>query len=124
LEGDDNEEFDEDAWMTDLYEQAMAGAIDFDDIMTSATHARRSQGVDAEHLSKIWRISVEEANRTLEITTQEKVHVDNPKLARNYGTNDRMLRYKRIGVYFSWTLSLRPKLLASLQGGTRVANYL
>ena len=83
-----------------FYEQATTGLLDFDEIMASATHAKRSQGVDAEHLSKIWRISVDEAQRTLDITTQDQVHTDNPKLARNYGTNDRMLRYKRIKDYF------------------------
>ena len=94
------EEFDEDAFMQDLFEQATVGALDFDDIMASAAHAKRSQGVDAEHLSKVWRITAEEAARTLGITTQDKVHTDNPKLARNYGTNDRMLRYTRIKEFF------------------------
>ena len=93
-------ELNDDALMEEILEQATAGDIDFDDIMASATHAKRSQGVDAEHLSKVWRITVQEAQRTLGITTQDKVHTDNPKLARNYGSNDRMLRYNRIKEFF------------------------
>jgi hypothetical protein len=76
--GESEEEFDEDAFMHDLYQQATVRAIDLDDMMASATHAKRSQGVDAKHLSKVWGITVEEANRTLNITTQDKVHTDNP----------------------------------------------
>ena len=89
--GDDSEdemsiepevEFDGESWMDNFFEQATAGKLDFDDIMASATHARRSQGMDAEHLSVVWQISVEEANWTLGITMQDKVHTDNPKLGR------------------------------------------
>lgn len=97
----EHEDDNEDAWMNEIFEKATAGDLDFDEIMTAgAAHAGRSQGVDAEHLSKVWRISPEEAKRTLDITTQEQVHTDNPSLSRNFGTNDRMLRYKRIKAYF------------------------
>jgi hypothetical protein len=34
------------------------------------------------------------------VTTQESQRTDNPKLSRNYGTNDRMLRYKRMHEHF------------------------
>ena len=69
--------------------------------MVSAAHVGRSKGIDAEHLSKTWRIDVETAERTLDITSQHSMQKDNPTLSRNYGTNDRMLRYKRINEYFS-----------------------
>jgi hypothetical protein len=36
----------------------------------------------------------------LDVTSQNSKRVDNPTLSRNYGTNDRMLRYKRIDEYF------------------------
>ena len=91
---------DEDAMLDDLFREAIEGHLDLDGIMVSAAHAGRSRGVDAKHLSKVWRISVDEAKRTLDITSQDKVHTDNPKLSRNYGTNDRMLRYKRVKEYF------------------------
>ena len=32
--------------------------------------------------------------------TQDQVHADSPNVARNYGTDDRMLSYKRINKYF------------------------
>jgi hypothetical protein len=68
--------------------------------MASATMASPQKDVNAEHLSKIWRIDVDSARRTLEVTTQHRQHTTNPKLTRNYSTNDRMLRYKRINEHF------------------------
>jgi hypothetical protein len=68
--------------------------------MLSAAHAGRPKGVKAKHLSKIWKIDLEDAERTLGVTTQHSKRTDNPLLARNYSTNDRMLRYKRINEYF------------------------
>jgi hypothetical protein len=34
------------------------------------------------------------------VVSQSSKRTDDPKLSRNYGTNDRMLRYKRISEYF------------------------
>jgi hypothetical protein len=81
-------------------EGALDGNIDLDEIMASAIQGRRHQGVKPEHLSKIWRIDIETAKRTLDATSQTSVRTDDPKIAKNYGTNDRMLRYKRINDYF------------------------
>jgi hypothetical protein len=89
-----------DQLLDDIYETSMRGEIDLDDIMVKAAYARRHQGSDAEHLSKVWRISTEAAERTLDITTENSKRTDDPKLSRNYGTNDRMLRYKRINEHF------------------------
>jgi hypothetical protein len=101
---DSNTDLDSDEENDDLldriYDGSMKGEIDLDEFLVSASHARRTQGVDATHLSKTWRISLDAAERTLGITTQTSVRTDNPKLSRNYGTNDRMLRYKRIHEYF------------------------
>ena len=55
---------------------------------------------------------MDEAAKTLEQTTQEKVHTENPKVARNYGTNDRMLRYSKIKEYF-----YMDTLIATSEGG-------
>ena len=41
-----------------------------------------------------------EAERTIETTSQHSIRTHDPTLSRNYGTNDRMLRYKRINTYF------------------------
>ena len=49
---------------------------------------------DAEHLSKVWRISWDDAKRTIDVTSQNSIRTQDPTLSRNYGTNDRMLRYK------------------------------
>ena len=62
---------DENAWIHE--DQAMAGNLDFDESITSATHSRHLQGADAGHLSKVWRISIDEANRTMDITMQGQV---------------------------------------------------
>jgi len=73
---------------------------DLDAYMASAATAGKAKGVDAEHLSKIWRISYDDAKRTIEATSQNSIRTQDPTLSRNYGTNDRMLRYKRINTYF------------------------
>jgi hypothetical protein len=86
--------------LDDLFSVATRGEIDLDEVMLSATHAGKTKGVDATHLSKMWRIDLKTAECTLEVTSQSSKRVDNPTLSRNYGTNDRMLRYKRISEYF------------------------
>ena len=57
-------------------------------------------GVNADVLSKVWRIPVEKAERTLQVTTQLNRQDANSSLSRNFGTNDRMLRYRRIKSHF------------------------
>jgi hypothetical protein len=97
---DDTDEEDNEKVLDDLFEQVTRGDIDLDELMVSAAHAGKSKGVDAAHLSKIWRIDHKAAERTLDITSQNSKRTDDPTLSRNYGTNDRMLRYKRIDDYF------------------------
>merc|ERR1711983_656420 len=65
-----------------------------------ATHAETPKGVTAEHLSKVWRISHEDAARTLEVTSQLNKRSIDASLSRRFSTNDRMLRYKRIESLF------------------------
>ena len=67
-----------------------------DNLMASTAQAGKSRGVDPKHLSKIWRFSHEDVQRTIDVTTQTSIRTDDPVLSRNYSTNDRMLRYKRI----------------------------
>ena len=71
-----------------------------DESFSHSTHTSRPIGVTPEHLSKIWRISQEDAKRTIDTTTQTSVCTQDPTLSRNYGTNDCMLHYKRIRDYF------------------------
>ena len=70
------------------------------EIMIGAAHARPRRAVDATHLSKIWRISHEQAKNTIEVTSQHNARQSQDDLSKNYTTNDRMLRYKRIQDYF------------------------
>ena len=71
-----------------------------DEFFTHSTNTSRPCGVTPEHLSKIWRISQGDARRTINTMTQTSVRTQDPTLSRNYGTNDRMLRYKCIQDYF------------------------
>ena len=89
-----------DDYLDDLFQQSLRGDLDIDDIMVSAMHAAKYNGIKPEHLSKIWHIDVDTARKTLDLTSQRSVRKDNPKLSRNYGTNDRMLRYKHLKDYF------------------------
>ena len=84
----------------EFYKEMSTGDRDPDDLFVSAAHAEIHQGVKVEHLSKVWIIEIDQAKDTLDITTQKSVRTDKPKLLRNYGTNDRMLRYKRMNEHF------------------------
>jgi hypothetical protein len=74
--------------------------IDLDDYMISASHTRMTRSVQAEHLSKVWQIDMETAEKTIEITSQNCNRTPSTNLSRNYATNDKMLRYKRIKEFF------------------------
>jgi hypothetical protein len=74
--------------------------IDLDKFMVSAVHVKKNRSVQAEHLSKIWRIDLEAAQKTLDITSQNCNRTKSDNLSRNYATNDKMLRYKRIKEFF------------------------
>ena len=95
-----------------------------DSFMASTAHAGKSRGVDPKHLSKIWRISHEDAQRTIDVTTQMSTQTDDPTQSRNYSTNDRMLRYKRIKDFFSWIPSLQPIKVANHHEVILVVNFL
>ena len=71
-----------------------------DNFMASTAQAGKTRGVVPKHLSKIWRISHEDSQRTIDVTTQTSTRTDDPTLSRKDSTNDRMLRYKRIKDFF------------------------
>ena len=81
-------------------EDFMSKAVPLDGFESSAAHARVRRDVTPEHLSKVWRIDLDTAARTIEQTSQHSARVSPESLSRNYRTNDRMLRYKRIREYF------------------------
>ena len=66
----------------------------------SATHASKPKGINKEHIMKIWRVSEDEAWRTLEVTTQLKMQDAESNLPRALSTNDWMLHYRRINSFF------------------------
>ena len=64
---------------------------DMDTFFASGVHGGPEVGIDARHLSKVWRISYEDAKCTIDATTQHGTHQPNPVMNQNYTTNDRML---------------------------------
>ena len=103
-EPDDDEPYDDNSTCKD---DDMSFDLSFDldsdgaqekveEVFSHVTNASRPCGVTPEHLSKIWRISQEDARRTIDTTTQTSVWTQDPTLSRNYGTNDCMLRYRCI----------------------------
>merc|ERR1712197_305763 len=73
---------------------------DLEEAMIKATHAGVPKGITPEKLSKVWRIDLETAKRTIDVMSQNCARTENPEFSRNYTTNDRMLRYKRIKEHF------------------------
>ena len=57
-------------------------------------------GISPEELSKVFRIDLGTAKRTLRNTTQHLKRSKNLTLHRRYRTNDRMLRYQHLREYF------------------------
>ena len=80
-----------------------------DNLMASIAQAGKSRGVDPKHLSKIWRISHEDAQMTIDVTTQTSIKKYDPVLSKNYSTNDSMQRCKIIQDLFPWIPSLQPR---------------
>ena len=70
---------------------------------------KSKSGVDPQHLSKIWRIDEEAAQQTIEVTSQLLKQEATDIMPRNFSTNDRMLRYKRIRSYFFTDTFFVPK---------------
>ena len=77
----------------------------------AALASKEQVGVTAERLSKIWRISDEEAQKTLDQTTQHGRYSYDTTISREFPTNDRGLRYKRLvdTVFFTDTMFVTGK---------------
>ena len=84
----------------DLFESNMEQAATKTRAEIVSTTAGQPKGVTPELLSKIWTIPFKMAEETLRVTSQLNRHGENTSLARNLGTNDRMLRYQRIKSQF------------------------
>ena len=93
--------------------------IELDALMVCSTQAVSTVGVSPEHLSKVWRIDLNTAKRTIDVTTQLYVRTEGATTSRNYSTNDRMLRYKRIHQhFFTDTFFATSKARKSSRGNT------
>ena len=95
-----------------------------DNFMTSTAQAGKCRGVDTKHLSKIWRIGHEDAQRTIDVTTQMSTRTDDPTLSRNYSTNHRMLRYKGIKNFFFMDTFFATRKVVNHQEAILVVNFL
>ena len=54
--------YNDEELLDELYEAVKVGSVDINNIM--AAHASRAQGVSAEHLAKVWKISIEAVSYT------------------------------------------------------------
>ena len=92
--GDDAIKENEFPMTMDMFQDAMDGLDseeDMDAFFASGVHGGPEVGIDARHLSKVWRISYEDAKRTIDATTQHGTHHPNPVMNQNYTMNDQML---------------------------------
>jgi hypothetical protein len=84
----------------------------------AAMRAGKTKGVNPVDLAKVWRIDVEAARRSIEVTTQLKQQDTDGSLSRNFSTNDRMLRYRRINCHFFTDTFFVTKKGKSTRGNT------
>ena len=68
--------------------------IDDEMFESSATHADTPKGINAEQLSKVWRVSNEFAQQTLDVTTHLNNWYYDSTLSHRFSTINLMLRYK------------------------------
>ena len=61
---------DDDHLIDDIYQSTLSEDTDIDEIVVNFTHTRQLQGGDPTHLSKIWRIDLEDSKRTLDFATK------------------------------------------------------
>ena len=99
------EEWDDDLFR-DLGEMIAQG-----EYTLGALDASRAGGtVSARDLSKLWRVKVQDAERTVNSTTQRHPQNLNTTVTRQRDTNDRMLRYRRLlSTFFTDTMVISEK---------------
>ena len=119
IETPPQEENGETPLLDKIHVDTMEGCLNLDKIMVSAIQEGKHKGVEPNHLAKIWRIDHDVTKKTIDITTQRSVQSDNPKLSRNYGTNDRMLRYKHLKEYFCMDMLFATKTSKWILGQTK-----
>ena len=71
-------------------------AVNYIRLTIGGIQATHGKGVSKDHLSNIWVISQDLANRAINQTTQLFRHHADNNISRQFSTNDHMLPYKRI----------------------------
>jgi hypothetical protein len=95
-------------WDIDAIESEM------DDFMDAAVDTSE-RGVTPDIFPKCGEYLLRTPRVTIDVTSQLSVTPKDLILAKNYGTNDRMLRYKRIKNIYSWMSSMLSSMEASHQ---------
>ena len=106
----------------DLFESNMEQAATKTRAEIGSTTAGQSKEVTLKLLSKIWTILFKMEEETLRVTSQLNRHGENTSLARNLGTNYRMLRYWRIKSHFS-LIPFSSPLRQSPRGDTHTCRF-
>lgn len=105
--GDDVSPFtaDWDSFEDTLASMLTPAQISFVKAQLDSTEASRPKGVSPALLSKLWMVKEPLAKEAVEQNTQLCRHNEDNELSRQYITNDRMLRYKRLqSVFYSDTM--------------------
>ncbi len=88
------------------------------DSFISAVTAGKPGAVSAERLAKLFSILFDDAVRTLAVTTQLNRQTADSSLLRNFGTMDRMVRYRQLNsTFFTDTMYVTAKV-KSTRGNT------
>ena len=125
--GDDANMENEIPTTMDMIQDAMNGLQseeEMDAFFASGVHRGPDSGIDARHLSKVWRFSYEDTKCTIDATTQHSTHHPNPVMNQNCTTNDQMLRYRRINQYFFMDTFFATKKGGTSSSAIHVVNYL
>ena len=95
----------------DLFVEGIGAIIGAATATFSAVASGKAKGVSPEQLSKLWRISHADAERTLKETTQLGRYSADTTISREFPTNDRALRYRRLidSVFFTDTMFVTGK---------------
>jgi hypothetical protein len=81
------------------------------------------KGVTPQHLSKVWRISFEEAKNTIAKTSQHVARDPNPTLLDGMARMIVCFDTKGSRISFSWTPSSRQRKVESQRVGIPAASY-
>ena len=84
----------------------------------AAVDVSSPSGVTPEFLSKIWSVSPRQAEDIVDQNTQLNRQSSEGQLSRQFSTNDRMLRYRRIQSYFFTDTMFVTKKAESFRGFT------